>query len=192
VERKGKRIKKHPVVVGLHADFLDWLARRPITNDDPQAFLFPALANRSGAGRNGLSKAFERIMNKAGINSPVIKTGSGKKGRSIRALSFHSFRHGAASAVFNSQAIKEMQRRVTQHSAKSGVLERYTHADLDLVHQAVAAIPRLPKRPHRMNYPSRVCQRCGGKLVTPAELGATDGMECDDTLICKECGWAFE
>jgi integrase len=146
VERKGKRIKKHPVVVGLHADFLDWLSSRPITSDDPQSYLFPSLANRSGAGRNGLSKAFERLMDRAGIASPVIKTGSGKKGRSVRALSFHSFRHGAASAVFNSQAIKEMQRRVTQHSARSGVLERYTHADLDLVHQAVAAIPRLPRK----------------------------------------------
>jgi integrase len=146
VERKGKRIKKHPVVVGLHADFLDWLSSRPITNDDPQSYLFPSLANRSGAGRNGLSKAFERLMDQAGITSPVIKSGTGKKGRSVRALSFHSFRHGAASAVFNSQAIKEMQRRVTQHSARSGVLERYTHADLDLVHQAVAAIPRLPRK----------------------------------------------
>jgi integrase len=145
VERKGKRIKKNPVVVGLHADFLDWLSSRPITSDDPLAYLFPSLANRSGAGRNGLSKAFERLMDRAGITSPVIKTGTGKKGRSVRALSFHSFRHGAASAVFNSQAIKEMQRRVTQHSARSGVLERYTHSDLDLVHQAVAAIPRLPK-----------------------------------------------
>lgn len=145
MERKGKRIKKHPVVVGLHADFLDWLSTRPITSDDPQAYLFSSLANRSGAGRNGLSMAFERLMDPAGIKSLVIKTGTGKKGRSIRALSFHSFRHGAASAVFSSQAIKEMQRSVTQHPARSGVLERYTHADLDLVHQAVAAIPRLPK-----------------------------------------------
>jgi integrase len=144
VERKGKRIKKKPVVVGLHSDFIDWLAVRP-TSDDPSAYVFPSLANKSGAGRNGLSKAFERLMDKAGIQSPVLKTGSGSRGRNVRALSFHSFRHGAASAVFNSEAIKELQRRVTQHSSRSGVLERYTHADLDVIKQAVAGIPRLPK-----------------------------------------------
>ena len=143
VERKGKRLKKKPVVVGLHPDFTCWLSKQP-GSDDLSAYVFPNLANRSGAGRNGLSKAFERLMDRAKIKSPVLKTGSKGKGRSVRALSFHSFRHGAASAVFNSEAIKELQRRVTQHSARSGVLERYTHADLDVIRQAVAAIPKLP------------------------------------------------
>ena len=144
VERKGKRLKKKPIVVGLHPDFVDWLIRQsvPAAQD---ASVFRNLANRSGAGRNGLSKAFERIMVRAGIESPIVKGRTGKKGRSVRALSFHSLRHGAASAVFSAEAIKEVQRRITGHSAKSGVLERYTHADLDLVRQAVAMIPRLPK-----------------------------------------------
>jgi integrase len=144
VERKGKRLKKKPIVVGLHPDFRDWLAiqRVPAKGDAP---VFSSLANRTGAGRNGLSRAFEYLMKRAGIESPVLKTGTGKKGRNVRALSFHSFRHGAASAVFNSEAIKELQRRITGHSARSGVLERYTHADLQTIKHAVAAIPRLPK-----------------------------------------------
>jgi integrase len=144
VERKGKRLKKKPIVVGLHTDFTDWLAtqRTPIDGNAP---VFPTLANRTGAGRNGLSRAFEYLMDRVGIKSPVLKTRTGKKGRSVRALNFHSFRHGAASAVFNSEAIKELQRRITGHSGRSGVLERYTHADLEVVKRAVASIPRLPK-----------------------------------------------
>jgi integrase len=145
VERKGKRLKKKPIVVGLHPDFEQWLLESKETPKDPESFVFPTLANRTGAGRNGLSKAFERIMIKAGITSPLAKDRSGKKGRSVRSLSFHSLRHGAASAVFNSEAIKEVQRRITGHSANSTVLNRYTHADLDLIRQAVAMIPRLPK-----------------------------------------------
>jgi integrase len=144
VERKGKRLKKKPIVVGLHPDFVDWLLTQsaPNQNDAP---VFANLADRSGAGRNGLSKAFERIMVKAGITSPLAKDRFGKKGRTVRSLSFHSLRHGAASAVFNSEAIKEVQRRITGHSANSTVLNRYTHADLDLIRQAVAMIPRIPK-----------------------------------------------
>jgi integrase len=143
-ERKGKRLKKKPIVVGLHPDFSDWLATQQVPARG-EAPVFPSLASRTGAGRNGLSRAFEYLMNRAGVESAVLKTGSGEKGRSIRALSFHSFRHGAASAVFNSEAIRELQRRITGHSARSGVLERYTHADLETIRQAVAAIPRLPK-----------------------------------------------
>lgn len=130
-------------VVGLHADFVDWLTQQS-TPEAPDAFVFPSLANRSGAGRNGLSKAFERIMDRAGIESAVLKSADGSKGRNVRALSFHSLRHTAASEVFNAEAIKEVQRRVTNH-ARGGVIERYTHADLDLIKQAALLIPRVPR-----------------------------------------------
>ena len=68
--------------------------------EDPDAYVFPTLANRSGAGRNGLSRAFERIMERAGVKNRLIRERSGGKSRSLRGLSFHSFRHSAASAVF--------------------------------------------------------------------------------------------
>jgi integrase len=137
-ERKGKREN----LVGLHPDFIECLDERtPIK--DPNAFLFPTLANRSGAGRNGLSKAFERIMQKAGIGGKILKVANGK-GRSIRSLSFHSFRHTAASSVFNSEALKEAARRVTNH-ARGGVVDRYLHRDVEALKAAVNAIPRLPK-----------------------------------------------
>lgn len=138
-ERKTGR----EAVIGLHSDFEHWLLESKGTTEDPNGFVFPTLANRSGAGRNGLSKGFERLMNKAGIESRILKAGQGT-GRNVRALSYHSLRHGAASSVFNSEAIKEVQRRVTNH-ARGGVLERYTHQDVALIKAAVELIPRLPR-----------------------------------------------
>jgi len=138
-ERKTGR----EAVIGLHSDFEHWLLESKGTTDDPNGFVFPTLANRNGAGRNGLSKGFERLMNKAGIESRILKAGQGT-GRNVRALSYHSLRHGAASSVFNSEAIKEVQRRVTNH-ARGGVIERYTHQDVALIKAAVELIPRLPK-----------------------------------------------
>jgi integrase len=146
-ERKTKK----QAVVGLHPDFLDWISQRS-GNDDTHAYLFPTLANRAGGGGDGLSQHFDELMQRASVVGRILREGSkrddkGKrtgKGRTVRSLTFHSFRHTAASSIFNSEAIKEVQRRVTNH-ARGGVIDRYTHADLDLIKQAVALIPRLPK-----------------------------------------------
>jgi integrase len=137
-ERKTKK----QAVVGLHPDFVDWLIGQ-LAPEKSDACLFPSLANRSGAGSHGLGAEFDAIMRRARIEGRVLKERNGK-GRKVRSLTFHSFRHTAASSVFNSEAIKEVQRRVTNH-ARGGVLDKYTHADLDLIRQAVTLIPRLPK-----------------------------------------------
>jgi integrase len=84
-------------------------------------------------------------MARAGIVSGLIKERSkAGKGRSVRALSFHSFRHNAASEVFNSEALKEIARRVTQH-APDGSLDRYIHHDLAALKAATQLIPRIPR-----------------------------------------------
>ena len=147
-ERKTKK----QAIVGLHPDFLDWISEPRSGTDNPDAYLFPTLANRAGGGHDGLSQEFDALMRRAGIQGRILREGSkrddkGKrigKGRQVRSLTFHSFRHTAASAVFNSEAIKEVQRRVTNH-ARGGVIDRYTHVDLDLIKQAVTLIPRLPR-----------------------------------------------
>jgi integrase len=140
-ERKTGRL----AIIGLHPDFVDWIAKEPRSNDDPQAYVFPSLANRSGSGRNGLSKAFGRIMERAGIENHLIRQRAAgeTRSRSLHALSFHSFRHSAATAVFNQAALKEITRRVTNHSG--GVVDRYIHEDLEAIRQAVNLVPRLPK-----------------------------------------------
>lgn len=137
-QRKGDK----RTVVGLHPDVEDWIARQPPT-DDPEAYLFPTLANRSGAGRNGLSREFEAIMKRAGVAGKVLRE-KNRKGRSLHSLSFHSFRHGAATAVFNQAALKDITRRVTAHAAR-GVVDRYIHEDVEALKAATQLIPRLPK-----------------------------------------------
>jgi len=140
-ERKTGRV----AIIGLHPDFIDWIAKEPRSNDDPQAYVFPSLANRSGSGRNGLSKAFCQIMDRAGIKNRLIRErAAGKtRSRSLLGLSFHSFRHSAATAVFNQAALKEITRRVTNQAG--GVVDRYIHEDLEAIRQAVNLVPRLPK-----------------------------------------------
>lgn len=133
---------RRPTIVALHPDFDDWIAKGAFP-DDPEAYVFPTLANKSGAGRNGLSRAFERIMERAGIKPRLIRERTGGKSRSLRALSFHSFRHSAASAVFNGAALREITRRVTNHAA-GGVVDRYIHEDLLALREAVKLVPRLP------------------------------------------------
>jgi integrase len=137
-ERKGN---KH-VVLGLHPDFENWIRAQALTGNR-ESYVFPSLANRTGAGRNGLSKAFGRIMERAGVAGKVLRV-RGAKGSTVKSLSFHSFRHGAASAVFKNAALRDIARRVTAHSSR-GVVDRYLHQDVEAIREATALIPRLPK-----------------------------------------------
>jgi integrase len=130
-------------IVGLHADFAGWISERPNVPADPEAFVFPSLAGRSGKGSHGLCAQFDALMEKAKVEGRVLRERNGK-GRQVRSLTFHSFRHTAASSVFNSEAVKEVARRVTNHS-RDGVLNRYLHQDLEPIRQATKLIPRLPK-----------------------------------------------
>jgi integrase len=125
-------------VIGLHPDFETYL-RNAEAQKGP---IFPSLAGRHSSGRNGLSTEFASIMERAGIEAGKIREKQGKKGRSVRALSFHSFRHGAASHVFKSKLIEQAQKHVTGHS-RGETLKRYTHVDLDAVKAASSLIPRL-------------------------------------------------
>jgi integrase len=143
--KQRKSTKGAKATLGLHPDFAEWLGAHAKANDKRDGPVFPSLAGRSGAGHKGLSKSFDRIMQAAGVKSGLIKERSPKgKGRSVRALSFHSFRHGAASQVFNSEALREITRRVTAH-APDGSLDKYIHHDLDALKAATQLIPRLPK-----------------------------------------------
>lgn len=137
---EGKNNKK--VTVGLHSDLADWLSRQA-PSDEPEMFLFPSLAGRECSGTQGLSVEFGRLMARAGVRGRELRQATGK-GHRVSSLSFHSFRHGAATAVFNAAALKEITRRVTGH-AQRGSLERYVHQDVQALKAATALIPRLPK-----------------------------------------------
>jgi integrase len=126
-------------VIGLHADFeayLKGLKVRALTGP-----IFPGLAGRQSSGRSGLSMEFAGIMAKAGIESATIREKQGK-GRRVHALTFHSFRHSAATAIFKAKIIEEAQKRVTGH-LRGQTLKHYTHVNLEAVKQAASMIPRI-------------------------------------------------
>jgi integrase len=130
------------IIIGLHEDFADWIARAP-TPSESQEFVFPTLAGKPSNSSVGLSAQFDAIMKKAGVEGRLIREANAGKGRSLRGLSFHSFRSSAASAVFNGAALKEIASRVTGHKGK--VVSRYIHSDLSVIREATKLIPRLPK-----------------------------------------------
>jgi integrase len=113
------------------------------TSDDPQAFLFPSLAGKSGGGKSGLSMAFKRIMEQAEVEAGVARLSSGAKGRSFSLRSFHSLRHSFISALANSGVSSELRRRLSGHASEE-MHAVYTHHELETIRQAVSAIPRLP------------------------------------------------
>jgi integrase len=129
-------------VVGLHQDFLGWLAGQPVPQnpDDP---VFPELFGRRSGGHKGLSTVFQGLIAEAKIENRPLRAGCTGKGHQTVALSFHSLRHGAASSVFNNASLREIARRVTGHAA-GRVLDRYLHQDVEAIRAAVALIPRLP------------------------------------------------
>jgi integrase len=132
------------LILAIHEDFADWLTRQP-SPEKNQEFVFPSLAGRKPNGPNGLSTEFASMMEKAKIRNRLIRQESKGKGRDVRALSFHSFRHSAATQVFAGAALKEITKRITGHSGD--VVARYIHSDLQALREATKLIPRLPKGP---------------------------------------------
>lgn len=62
----------------MHPELEEHLLSRKIS-DDPNTFLFPSLAGKSGGGRSGLSMAFKRLMEKAGVEAGIARLKAGKK-----------------------------------------------------------------------------------------------------------------
>jgi integrase len=114
-------------------------------SDDPNTFLFPSLAGKSGGGKSGLSMAFKRLMEKAGVEAGVARLKAGKKGRSFALRSFHSLRHSFISALANAGVASELRRTLSGHSSEE-MHAVYTHHELETIRKAVTSIPRLPTK----------------------------------------------
>jgi len=127
-------------VIGLHPDFEAWLKKRKIR--PLSGPVFPTLAQRGISGRSGLSSEFGKLVKSAGIESAKIREKGTGAGRSVHALSFHSFRHSAASNVFRGKVIEQAQKAVTGHT-RGQTVKNYTHVDIDAVKAAASMIPRI-------------------------------------------------
>jgi integrase len=132
-----QRKTRQATVIGLHDDFREWLDQQSAR----QGPIFPSLIGRVSSGRSGLSFEFAAIMRKAGIEPEVIREKSGK-GRTVHAKSFHSFRHGAASAIFSGKVVEQAVKAQTGHG-RGQAHKHYLHVDLTAVRAASSLIPRI-------------------------------------------------
>lgn len=136
------------LVIPMHPELEAFILSLP-SSDEPEAPVFPSLAGMSSSGRSGLSMAFSRLMERAGVTSAVLREGA-KAGRTIRAKTFHSFRHSFISIMQNSGVPAEIRKELAGHSDLA-MTKIYSHVELETLRGAVGVLPSLgvakaPKR----------------------------------------------
>ena len=137
--RKTKRKRKKTVVtIPLHPSLFDYLKKQPIPIN-PATKVFPTLSKLTGAGRNGLSMKFTRIMKDAGVSRGESKDTGGK---TIYERSFHSLRHTLTSFLADSGVSPEVRMQILGHKSED-VHAIYTHLDNDTLKAAMGEVPEL-------------------------------------------------
>jgi integrase len=140
---EAKMGHKAKVEIPIHPELHEYLVASAGI-DSPNAPVFPQLYDRPGPGKSGLSMAFKRIMERAGIDGGLIRIAEGKKGRNLSALTFHSLRHSFNSAMANADVSQELRMKLTGHS-NADMNANYTRMEMETLRRAVGSIARLPK-----------------------------------------------
>jgi integrase len=117
------------------------------SSDDVNAKLSPTLAIKSTGGNHGLSREFQRLMEKAEVVSDLGAEKEGK-GRQFRTLGFHSLRHTFVSELANADVPADVRRQISGHSDEK-IHERYTHLELESKQRALAKLRPLTGRQSR-------------------------------------------
>jgi len=136
--RTSKTKRSH--TAGLHPDLSQWLAGR--IQGVPKACAFPELAGKQGGGESGLSKQFKRIMERAGIKGQLMRRATGKAGRNVSSLSFHSLRHTCAT-MQAAQGVPEELRMVHLGHSTKAAHKIYTHRELTQLRDIAASVPSI-------------------------------------------------
>jgi integrase len=122
----------------IHPRFSKWLKSQ--TRGIGAAPVFPTLANKGGPGKSGLSMAFKRLMERAGIAAGVARQAETEgRGRTTSQKSFHSLRHFAATQLAAAGVRAEIARQITGH-ADAEMHGNYVNADLVVLRGAVESI----------------------------------------------------
>jgi integrase len=125
----------------LHPQVAEFLLAR--AGDNPDAPLLPELFHKKGSGSSGLSVMFTQLMQEARIDAPVVRERSGARGRTTRALSFHSLRYAFNSQLANGDVSQELRRKLTGHSSDA-MNDVYTKLELSVLRRAVESLPSIP------------------------------------------------
>jgi len=135
--------------VPIHPELFDYLLSRSVPDDGRKPF-FPQLYHLRGSGKTGLSSAFRRLMDRAGIDPGIARQKTGKAGRNVSRLSFHSLRHSFTSALANAGVPAEIRQKLTGHAdAKAHAV--YSHHEFETIRQALDKLARLPENARILN-----------------------------------------
>lgn len=137
---RKQRASERETVVVMSADLLAYFKAQPVPmkKDAP---LFPSLHGKKSGSGGGLSNAFARLMEKAGVDRGQGQERKGK-GRRFSALSFHSLRHTMISRLANSDVPEAVAKAMSGHSTDEAH-RRYIHLDTEAQAKAIAKAPRL-------------------------------------------------
>ena len=125
--------------VALHPDVIGWINSQQIGVG--KAPIFPSLNGKKSSGRGGLSREFAAIMEQAKIVVPMGRKSKGL-GRTLRKLSFHSFRHTMISNLANAEVSADVRKAIAGHSSDE-IHNRYTHLETSTQHTAIRRIPSV-------------------------------------------------
>jgi integrase len=125
------------VQVPIHQDLKSWLQSHK--NGE---WVFPSLAGKKTGGTTGLSLGFAKLLREAGIESEEIRERSGKKGRVVHALSYHSLRHTMNSILANEGVSQELRQSIVGHASKT-INSHYTHLELSTMQSVIAKLPKI-------------------------------------------------
>jgi integrase len=137
--RAGKTNQR--IKLPMHDALHEFLMELPAP-DSGKVFLFPSLAGKRTGGKSGLSMAFKRIMERAGVRGEVARERTGDSGRTVNTLSFHSFRHTLTSIMANAGVPVEVRQKFTGH-ALAEMNQHYTHHEIATLRDAVEKLPTL-------------------------------------------------
>jgi integrase len=135
-KKTGAKIKI-PMAEDLHT----YLLSLPL-KDNPKAPVFPTLHGKTSAGKSGLSMAFGRLMQRAGIEQGTIRERGEGVSRKVSGLSFHSLRHSFNTVLTNSGVPQELRMKLTGHSSAE-MNAVYSHHELATIRGALEHLPRL-------------------------------------------------
>ena len=135
--------KKREVMIPIQPDLLVFFEGITITDDSPEAFVFPTLSGINVNNREGLSRKFVSIMESAGVSrgKPSKEKAEGA-GRITFERGFHSLRHTFTTWLRTAGVSEEDRMALTGHSTRDSHA-RYSHANEDNLRDAIGKLSSL-------------------------------------------------
>jgi|TARA_R110002153_G_scaffold58306_1_gene159934 integrase len=129
--RKGREL-----VLPLHPRLEAHLLALPLPSDG-NAPICPSLCKCKPGGHSGLSRRFQAIMQRAGVEQKT--TAAKGEGRTFNARTFHSLRHSFVSQLQAADVAPDLRMLLVGHS-DARTHSNYTHTELETLRAAVAKL----------------------------------------------------